>query len=145
MIPVISFQWSLMFVKTLRLETKSFPCPPEELKYYLKTDSWYPLIPFADKYNQHEQYYFVRCWCLAFLSINSANWKLQILSFHFLMSTTASLLLVWTEWFPCQQLGTLKEIRNGQSVDFINCFNGTKCSTIIVKRRNLISEINTWG
>ena len=61
------------------------------------------------------------------------------------MSTTASLLLVWTDWFPCQQLGTLKEIRNGQSVDFINCFNGTKCSTIIVKRRNLISEINTWG
>ena len=61
------------------------------------------------------------------------------------MSTTASLLLVWTDWFPCQQLGTLKEIRNGQSVDFINCFNGTKCSTIIVKRRNLKSEINTWG
>ena len=81
MIPVISFQWSLMFVKTLRLETKLFPCPPEELKYYLKTDSWYPLIPFADKYNQHEQHYFVRCWCLAFLSINSANWKLQIYLF----------------------------------------------------------------
>ena len=61
------------------------------------------------------------------------------------MSTIASLLFVWTEWFPCQQLGILKKIRIGQSVDFINCFNGTKCSTIIVKRRNLISEINTWG
>ena len=81
MIPVISFQWSLMFVKTLRLETRFCSCPPEELKYYLKTDSWYPLIPFADKYNQHEKHYFLQCWCLAFLSINSANWKLQIYLF----------------------------------------------------------------
>ena len=32
-----------------------------------------------------------------------------------------------------------------QIVDFINCFNGTKCSTIIVKRRNLKSENQHLG